>query len=75
MTCDIPIGNSRFHDMHWKGPFYPEKTPATKLLGFYVHHFDTVDLNNGFYRVPPVRAVDGWPKPLVLSRISRFTAP
>jgi uncharacterized protein YecE (DUF72 family) len=75
MTCDIPIGNSRFHDMHWKGPFYPEKTPATKLLDFYVHHFDTVDLNNGFHRAPPVRAVDGWPKPLVLSRISRFTAP
>jgi uncharacterized protein YecE (DUF72 family) len=75
MTCDIRIGTSRFHYMYWKGPFCPEKTPATKLLDFYVHHFDTVDLNNGFYRLPPVRAVDGWPKPLVLSRISRFTAP
>jgi uncharacterized protein YecE (DUF72 family) len=75
MTCDIRIGTSRFHYMHWKGPFYPEKTPATKLLDFYVHHFDTVDLNNSFYRLPPVRAVDGWPRPLVLSRISHFTAP
>jgi len=34
MTCDIRIGTSGFHYKHWKGPFYPEKTPATKLLGF-----------------------------------------
>ena len=32
MTCDICIGTSGFHYKHWKGPFYLEKTPATKLL-------------------------------------------
>jgi len=36
MTCDIRIGASRFHYMHWRGPFFPEKTPATRLLDFYV---------------------------------------
>jgi uncharacterized protein YecE (DUF72 family) len=36
MTCDIRIGASRFHYMHWRGPFCPEKTPATRLLDFYV---------------------------------------
>jgi uncharacterized protein YecE (DUF72 family) len=45
---------------HWKTPFYPEKTPATKLLDFYVQHFDTVALNNSFYRLPPASAVDCW---------------
>jgi hypothetical protein len=42
-----------FHYKHWKGPFCPEKAPATKLLDFYVQHFDTVELNNSFYRLPP----------------------
>jgi uncharacterized protein YecE (DUF72 family) len=75
MTCDLRIGTLGFHYEQGKGPFYPKKTPATKLPDFYVHHFDTVELNNGFYRLQPVRAVDGWPKPLVPSRISDFTAP
>ena len=58
MTCDIRIGTSGFHYKHWKGPFYPEKTPATKLLDFYVRHFETVELNNSFYRLPPASASD-----------------
>jgi uncharacterized protein YecE (DUF72 family) len=49
-----------FHYKHWKGPFYPEKAPATKLLDFYVQHFDTVELNNTLYRLPPASAFDCW---------------
>ena len=58
MTCDIRIGTSGFHYKHWRGPFYPEKTPATKLLDFYVRHFEKVELNNSFYRLPPASASD-----------------
>ena len=58
MTRDIRIGTSGFHYNHWKGPFYPEKTPATKLQDFYVRHFETVELNNSFYRLPPASASD-----------------
>jgi uncharacterized protein YecE (DUF72 family) len=60
MTCDIRIGTSGFHYKHWKGPFYLEKTPATKLLDFYVQHFDTVELNSSFYRLPPASAFECW---------------
>ncbi len=54
MTCDIRIGTPGFHYKHWRGPLCPEKTPATKLLDFYVRHFETVELNNSFiaYRRP-----------------------
>jgi uncharacterized protein YecE (DUF72 family) len=38
----------------------PGKDPATKLLDFYVQHFDTVELNNSFYRLPPASAFDCW---------------
>ena len=60
MTCDIRIGTSGFHYKHWKGLFYLEKTPATKLLDLYVQHFDTVALNNSFYRLPPASAYESW---------------
>jgi uncharacterized protein YecE (DUF72 family) len=60
MTCDIRIGTSGFHYKHWKGPFYPKKIPAAKMLDFYVQHFDTTELNNSFYRLPPATAFDCW---------------
>lgn len=52
ITCDIRIGTSRFHYKHWKGPFYPPDLPANHMLEYYVRHFDTVELNNSFYRLP-----------------------
>jgi uncharacterized protein YecE (DUF72 family) len=77
MTCDIRIGTSGFHYKHWKGPFYPEKTPDAKMLDFYVQHFDTVELNNSFYRLPPATAFDCWrdvtPSNFILAvKASRF---
>ena len=60
MTCDIRIGTSGFHYKHWIGPFYPAKTPAARMLDFYLQHFDTVELNNSFYRLPLVGALESW---------------
>ncbi|MGA9393268.1 MAG: DUF72 domain-containing protein [Candidatus Sulfotelmatobacter sp.] len=60
MLCDIRIGTSGFHYKHWKGPFYPARTHDSKLLSYYVQHFDTVELNNSFYRLPTPEAFDGW---------------
>jgi uncharacterized protein YecE (DUF72 family) len=60
MACDIRIGTSGFHYKHWKGPFYPAKCPASKMLGYYLEHFNTVELNNSFYRLPTAEAFDCW---------------
>jgi uncharacterized protein YecE (DUF72 family) len=60
MACDIRIGTSGYHYKHWKGPFYPEKTAASKMLEFYLGHFNTVELNNSFYRLPAEAAFDEW---------------
>jgi uncharacterized protein YecE (DUF72 family) len=57
MTCDIGIGTSGFHYQHWRGPFYPPKTPADKMLDYYLQHFDTVELNNSFYRLPNAEGI------------------
>ena len=56
----IHIGTSGWHYKHWLGPFYPEKLPASKMLEFYTRHFDTVELNNTFYRLPLESGLETW---------------
>ena len=56
----ICIGTSGWHYKHWKGPFYPEKLPASKMLEYYAQHFDTVELNNTFYRLPLESGLETW---------------
>jgi uncharacterized protein YecE (DUF72 family) len=73
----IHIGASGWHYKHWRGPFYPEKLPATKWLDYYTRHFDTVELNNTFYRLPRTSAVARWvadsPADFVLAvKVSRY---
>jgi uncharacterized protein YecE (DUF72 family) len=60
MNCDIRIGTSGYHYKHWRGPFYPAKIPASKMLDFYAKHFDTVELNNSFYRLPAETCFEEW---------------
>jgi uncharacterized protein YecE (DUF72 family) len=60
VSCDIRIGTSGFHYKHWRGTFYPEKIPPAGMLNFYMQHFDTVELNNSFYRLPLVGVLESW---------------
>jgi uncharacterized protein YecE (DUF72 family) len=60
MTCEIRIGTSGYHYKHWRGPFYPNDMSANKMLDFYSRYFDTVELNNSFYRLPTETAFDDW---------------
>jgi uncharacterized protein YecE (DUF72 family) len=57
---EIRVGTSGWHYAHWRGPFYPEKLPANKMLGFYLQRFDTVELNNSFYKLPSESALTLW---------------
>src|SRR5579872_2368541 len=56
----VHIGTSGWHYKHWRGPFYPDKLPASKMLGFYAQDFDTVELNNTFYRLPLESGLEVW---------------
>lgn len=60
MACEIRIGTSGYHYKHWQGPFYPAKISATKMLDFYAGRFDTVELNNSFYRLPGEDTFEDW---------------
>ena len=54
------IGTSGWHYKHWKGPFYRSDLPASKMLAWYAERFDTVEINNSFYRLPPETALQSW---------------
>jgi len=54
------IGTSGYVYPHWRGRFYPRALPATRWLGWYSAHFDTVELNAPFYRLPTAEAFARW---------------
>lgn len=58
--AEIRIGTSGWHYKHWIGRYYPERCPASKMLAHYQQDFDTVEINNSFYRLPTPSALENW---------------
>jgi uncharacterized protein YecE (DUF72 family) len=59
-ACDIRIGTSGWHYTHWRGPFYPPDLRAADMLAWYLKRFDTVEINNSFYRLPTRETFAAW---------------
>ncbi|WP_246205610.1 DUF72 domain-containing protein [Microvirga arsenatis] len=57
---EIRIGTSGWHYRSWHGPFYPPRLKIKDFLSYYVHRFDTAEINNSFYRLPTEQAVRAW---------------
>jgi uncharacterized protein YecE (DUF72 family) len=60
MAAQIRIGCSGWSYPHWRKRFYPEKLPVREQFDYYTQHFDTVELNNSFYRQPPPERFVAW---------------
>jgi uncharacterized protein YecE (DUF72 family) len=57
----IRIGCSGWNYQHWRnGVFYPPRLPPRRWLEFYAQHFETVEVNATFYRLPRESAVANW---------------
>jgi uncharacterized protein YecE (DUF72 family) len=56
----IHVGCSGWNYGHWRGAFYPERLPARAWFAFYAERFDTVEINNSFYRLPKAETFDAW---------------
>jgi len=54
------LGCSGYYYNHWKGLFYPETLPKTKWLQYYTQHFNSVEINNTFYRFPTEKLLQDW---------------
>lgn len=54
------IGTSGYQYGHWRGDLYPEDLARSEWLPYYASRFDTVEINNTFYRLPNAATVDRW---------------
>ena len=60
MSARAWIGTSGFEYDHWRESFYGTDVPRSRWLETYAEHFETVELNATFYRLPPAGSFDRW---------------
>jgi uncharacterized protein YecE (DUF72 family) len=56
----VRIGTSGWIYQHWRHVFYPADLPVKRWFHFYTESFDTVEINNTFYRLPPHAVFRAW---------------
>jgi uncharacterized protein YecE (DUF72 family) len=72
---ELRIGTSGWHYQHWRNNFYPPGEAPSLLR--YAEQFDTVEVNNSFYRLPLAETFAAWreataPSFLFSVKASRF---
>lgn len=56
----LRIGCSGWQYRHWRGNFYPDELPESRWFEHYATQFDTVEINNTFYRLPEAPIFAAW---------------
>jgi uncharacterized protein YecE (DUF72 family) len=54
------VGTSGWNYKHWIDVIYPKGLPASQWLARYSETFDTVEVNNSFYRLPEKTVFEKW---------------
>ncbi|HWJ31287.1 MAG TPA: DUF72 domain-containing protein [Gaiellaceae bacterium] len=60
MAAEIRIGTCSWADEALSKHWYPKGLPAGERLGFYAQHFDTVEVDSTYYRLPAEEMVRRW---------------
>lgn len=60
MRGHLRISTSGWNYKDWRGAVYPPKLAASKWLAYYATLFDTVEVNNTFYRFPKPNFAAAW---------------
>lgn len=56
----LHIGTIGWSYRFWVGDFYPHRLKSAAFLAEYAKHFDSVELDNTFYRIPSANATKAW---------------
>ena len=54
------VGCSGWEYKHWKGDFYPADLPRPGWFAHYARTFDSVKINNSYYRLPTPETMRRW---------------
>jgi uncharacterized protein YecE (DUF72 family) len=60
MAKEILIGCSGYYYKDWREKFYPKKLPQKEWLPYYARYFNTVEINNTFYKFPEASMFERW---------------
>jgi uncharacterized protein YecE (DUF72 family) len=60
VAATVRIGTCSWADEALSKWFYPPKLPAKERLAWYAEHFDTVEVDSTYYRLPSESMVQGW---------------
>jgi uncharacterized protein YecE (DUF72 family) len=60
MRGNLFVGTSGFAYREWKPEFYPADLKAADMLSFYSRRFNSVEINNTFYRMPTEKVLAQW---------------
>jgi uncharacterized protein YecE (DUF72 family) len=57
---ELRVGTSGFHYPWWRRTFYPDGLRPADWFAHYARVFDTVEINNSFYRLPEASTFRAW---------------
>lgn len=57
---EIFVGCAKWGRKDWVGKIYPPKTKEADFLHHYARHFNCIELNATYYRMPAVSQTDDW---------------
>jgi uncharacterized protein YecE (DUF72 family) len=56
----VRVGCSGWNYRDWRGRVYPKDLATSAWFSAYAELFDTVEINNTFYRLPPPETMERW---------------
>jgi uncharacterized protein YecE (DUF72 family) len=59
-VAEVRIGTCSWADEALSKHWYPPRTPAAERLPYYAEHFDTVEVDSTYYRLPSEQMVERW---------------
>lgn len=59
-NSELFLGTSSWTAAGWVGSFYPEGTKPADFLQYYSRHFNCVEIDSTFYRIPTAKTVEQW---------------
>jgi uncharacterized protein YecE (DUF72 family) len=57
---EILVGCAKWGRKDWVGKIYPAGTKEADFLSLYAKHFNCIELNATFYRIPTISQTSGW---------------
>lgn len=75
MSATYYIGCSGWWYKDWEGEFYPQGLDEKNRLKYYAKHFNTVEINVTFYRLPNKKQFASWAKRTPKNFIFSIKAP